>query len=357
MPAGRYKLNVVIRDPANYRAPLPLAINGRNTDGSYTLSTVNVGTASTPTEPTEPTTPTTPETPTSDPATLVGTVILQGRPEAPQAQWQVPLEVTLFVESLSSTPTKYEVTTDENGRFTIGSIEPGSYIIRVKNPHTLQQTVPVSLVSGVNNISFGTLLEGDVNNDNKITAVDSSLLMNSYNATEEDDQFDGRADLNEDGRVDNTDSLLLAANYTEVEAPEPGCNVSARISSTGGCNGEPVQLVLEAATGAGPFDVVVNGKTYNDIQIGAVINSTTPSEQLWTTEPVARTYEDSPVELGVKFKSSIPGFVKGIRFFSPNNIEGTYTGIFGLQQDSCWRAPFFKTLPLTAGRKYYSISR
>ena len=37
VPAGTYKLVVRIKDPANYRPNIRLAINGRNADGSYTL--------------------------------------------------------------------------------------------------------------------------------------------------------------------------------------------------------------------------------------------------------------------------------------------------------------------------------
>ena len=36
--SGYYSLSVVIRDPVNYRKPLPLAILGRSSDGSYLLS-------------------------------------------------------------------------------------------------------------------------------------------------------------------------------------------------------------------------------------------------------------------------------------------------------------------------------
>jgi len=36
-PAGSYKLVVSVKDPANYRPNIWLAINGRNTYGSYTL--------------------------------------------------------------------------------------------------------------------------------------------------------------------------------------------------------------------------------------------------------------------------------------------------------------------------------
>ena len=37
IPAGTYKLIVRVKDPANYRPNIRLAINGRNADGSYTL--------------------------------------------------------------------------------------------------------------------------------------------------------------------------------------------------------------------------------------------------------------------------------------------------------------------------------
>ena len=35
LPAGTFNLNIIIKDPNGYRDPLPLAITGRNTDGSY----------------------------------------------------------------------------------------------------------------------------------------------------------------------------------------------------------------------------------------------------------------------------------------------------------------------------------
>ena len=42
IPAGEYSLNLIIKDPTGYRAPLPLAIQGRNDDGSYTLKNISV---------------------------------------------------------------------------------------------------------------------------------------------------------------------------------------------------------------------------------------------------------------------------------------------------------------------------
>jgi Domain of unknown function (DUF4832)/Secretion system C-terminal sorting domain/PKD domain len=43
--AGTYSMYLIVRDPANYKTPLPLAITGRNADGSYLLrSNITIGT-------------------------------------------------------------------------------------------------------------------------------------------------------------------------------------------------------------------------------------------------------------------------------------------------------------------------
>ena len=316
---GNYTLNLIIKDPTGYRPPLPLAITGRNKDGSYTLKNIVVDAAT-------PTAPPTPPSPTD--ATLIGTIGLQGRPDAPNSQWQVPLIVNLYTDSSFSTPANtYIVITDSSGQFIIDSITPGNYYIAVKNSHTLKKSLSDSLVAGDNRIFFGILPEGDINNDNVVSSIDSILLMNSFTKVAGDSLFDSRADLNEDGIVNTVDSVLLAANYTNNENPAQSCGIiSATISNTQGCDGQPFGLVLSSAIGTGPFDLVINGKTYNDISIGGTITTIATAEKLWSTDPVTKTYEDSPVELGVKFSSSVTGYVKGIRFFSANNVSGTYTG-------------------------------
>ena len=45
--AGTYTLTVKVRDADGFRTPMPLAITGRNSDGSYTLRTITVGTGTT----------------------------------------------------------------------------------------------------------------------------------------------------------------------------------------------------------------------------------------------------------------------------------------------------------------------
>ena len=111
--------------------------------------------------------------------------------------------------------------------------------------------------------------------------------------------------------------------------PVDNCqSIEASISSTGGCDGQPVSLVLSNASGQGPFDIIVNGIVYNDIEPGNSFTSASSgaTESIWNTSPTANTYIDRPVELGVKFISAETGFINGIRFFSADIVEGTYTG-------------------------------
>jgi hypothetical protein len=107
-------------------------------------------------------------------------------------------------------------------------------------------------------------------------------------------------------------------------------STTATISNTPNCNNQGFDLILSSAVGVGPFDVTINGTTYNNIPVGGKITSISGGgsgrETIWTSVPVARTYEDSPVELGVKFTTSKAGTVSGIRFFSATHTGGEYTG-------------------------------
>lgn len=51
VPTGNYRLHLTIQDPTGYRAPLPLAIYGRQDDGSYLLTNISVTGSGTQTPP------------------------------------------------------------------------------------------------------------------------------------------------------------------------------------------------------------------------------------------------------------------------------------------------------------------
>ena len=123
----------------------------------------------------------------------------------------------------------------------------------------------------------------------------------------------------------NTVDGLVTINNSGCTAP------TGTITNTSSCNGQAFSLVLSnGATGASPFDLVINGTTYNDIAPGGVITTITPpTEKIWPTNPVPTqpsNNDGSAIEVGLKFKASVAGFVKGIRFYNGASNAGTYTG-------------------------------
>jgi len=148
-------------------------------------------------------------------ANLTGTVTLQRQNPAPDPSWSVPLTVELYEVGQATPAYSFTPTTNDNGEFTISGITPGTYEIAVKNSHTLQVVDTVIIVSGGNNHAFGTLLEGDANDDNFVTGVDFSILSNAFGTCEGETDFDDRADFNEDTCVTGVDFSLLSYNFQQ----------------------------------------------------------------------------------------------------------------------------------------------
>jgi hypothetical protein len=149
------------------------------------------------------------------------------------------------------------------------------------------------------------------------------------------------APSNETKATSNGSSVLANVINSNININAAGCVAPvATISVQAGaatCNGQAFNLVLSGSTaGVAPFDLTISGPsgaaTYNDIPVGGVITNFTPAtEKLWPAAPaiLPASNEDASVTLGVKFRSSVSGFVKGVRFFSPNDISGVpgaYTG-------------------------------
>jgi 2-methylaconitate cis-trans-isomerase PrpF len=154
--------------------------------------------------------------------TITGQVTLQGRPAPPNGQWQVPITIELYVTGNPTPVATFNTTTNTSGQFTISGVPVGTYNIKVKNSHTLARVkLNQALIAGGNNIDFGTLLEGDVNNDNFITLADLSLLINSFNKTLGDPGYDPRADLNNDNFVTLADLSLLINNFNQAGENNP----------------------------------------------------------------------------------------------------------------------------------------
>ncbi len=96
------------------------------------------------------------------------------------------------------------------------------------------------------------------------------------------------------------------------------------------CLSTPVSLQLSAATGTSPFNIVVNGNTYENVTVGTPFSTSTNNEvSLWNNPPIFVTPNEAagqPVELGMKFRSSIAGYVTGVQFYKGGLNTGSQVG-------------------------------
>ena len=115
------------------------------------------------------------------------------------------------------------------------------------------------------------------------------------------------------------------ANYITCVSP-----TAVITSNSPVCQGQPVNLTLQSATGQAPFDLVVNGVTYNDVNPGQTFATINTSEiSIWgnTGSPTSPSVTDNqPIEIGTKFRSSISGYITGIRFYKGAANTGTHIG-------------------------------
>ncbi len=93
-------------------------------------------------------------------------------------------------------------------------IDTGAYVIAVKHPLFLQNVVTdINLSVGDNTINVGELTAGDSNNDNFVTALDFSVIVNSFNTQPGDANYDERADYNGDGFITSLDLSAIVNNF------------------------------------------------------------------------------------------------------------------------------------------------
>jgi len=109
-------------------------------------------------------------------------------------------------------------TTDQSGNFTCAGFTPGAYVGCVKTSHTLQNCQNVTLSAGDNPVNFGTLREGDANDDNCVQLVDFSILVTTFGKCTGDAGYDARADFDMSGCVVLLDFSLLSSNFSQCGA-------------------------------------------------------------------------------------------------------------------------------------------
>ena len=142
--------------------------------------------------------------------TLDGTVNLEGRTDH-SGTYAVAVYST-GTDSVAF-PSITSTTVDSSGNFTLSDLAPGTYDIAVKHPQYLQVIDTVILVEGTNSHAFGTLLAGDVTDDNVVNLFDFSPLATAFGTTAGDQDYNPLAEFTGDSVVNLFDFSLLAANF------------------------------------------------------------------------------------------------------------------------------------------------
>jgi hypothetical protein len=106
-------------------------------------------------------------------------------------------------------------------------VPPGSYVACAKNAHTLRNCTAVTVTSAGALVDFGTLSEGDSDDDNCVALVDFSILSTSFATCDPSVGFDPRADFNEDGCIVLLDFSLLSNNFGACGDDPPGTETPA----------------------------------------------------------------------------------------------------------------------------------
>jgi hypothetical protein len=107
------------------------------------------------------------------------------------------------------------------GTFVLNLLPSGTYTLWIKHDQYLAERVSLQVNEADQAVELGTLRAGDVNNDNRVTLQDFSLLVASFNRTDAQNGFDSRADFNGDNAVTLQDFSFLASNFNQTGASLP----------------------------------------------------------------------------------------------------------------------------------------
>jgi hypothetical protein len=151
------------------------------------------------------------------PQSLSGSVSLQNVAAANMAQ---PMTFTLTpTGSTTGGVITQTQTLGTGGSFTLTGIPNGTYTLGIKGSKWLRKDVSVDSTGGsVTGLSV-SLLGGDANGDNQVTALDLLAVKNAYNSVLGDANYNAAADFNCDGQVTALDLLIVKLNYNKTGDP------------------------------------------------------------------------------------------------------------------------------------------
>lgn len=103
----------------------------------------------------------------------------------------------------------------DDGTFVASGEAPdGTFDVSLKASHWLSRRINnVSFTRGASGLAFGTLPNGDCDDDNVVSLFDYLILSNAFDAVPGDTNWDARADLDGDAVVSLFDYIILSDNF------------------------------------------------------------------------------------------------------------------------------------------------
>ena len=371
VPAGtNYSLHVKVVDPLNYRIPMPLFNTGRMADGSYLVRggitvTSNSGGAVANAGPNQTTTgssvtltsaasqgaatqawtrvsgPNTPTitTPTAVSTTvtglITGTYVFQVCTNGGPCSGQLISQVTIMVNPVPAQanagnnqtitlPTS-TVTLDGSGSLGLTS----NVWTNVSGPNTPSITNPNAVSTTVNGLIAGTYVfqlsinSGASTDQMTVTVLPAAAPVANAGASQTITLPTSSVTVSGAGSSGTITSYL----WTRISGPNnPVFGSSSSVSTTLSGLIQGVYVIQLSLNGGASTDTMQI--TVNPALPPPSINGTT----VFTTQtPNSGTLNDGPqsgitgIELGMKFRSTVAGYVTGVRFYKTQGNTGTHT--------------------------------
>jgi hypothetical protein len=111
----------------------------------------------------------------------------------------------------------YPLVLDNDGKFTITDVEPGTYDVRIKASHWLAKTTTGVVVSGDTVIPDPiSLINGDVVDSNEVDFDDINATRAAYGSFPGDETWNALADVDGSEEIDFTDINIVRGNYGAI---------------------------------------------------------------------------------------------------------------------------------------------
>jgi len=156
-------------------------------------------------------------------------VVLQGNGRA-DVGWPVPLTVKFFTpgaDVLNDTPAyEFNLTTTKSdaGNSAVcqaTGLAPGTYDIAAFGRSTLMNIKRgVAISAPQTSVDLGTLLQGDVNQDNIVDFDDYTVISTCWLASKDQAEYNAGADFDRNGLINAADLSLFAANWLKTSPVE-----------------------------------------------------------------------------------------------------------------------------------------